>query len=145
MDLLADLTVKPRLAPIKYRISAAIIDFLILWLISFLMGYLFGEYYISDDSMGYHLSGFPAFLMFTIDFVLISIQEGLTGKTIGKRIVKIKVMKEDFSENSATASIVRHLFDIIDMILFVGIIVAAAGQKRQRIGDLIAKTIVVID
>ncbi len=51
MDLLADLTVEPRLAPIKYRISAAIIDFLILWLVSFLMGYLFGEYYITDDSM----------------------------------------------------------------------------------------------
>jgi uncharacterized RDD family membrane protein YckC len=145
MDLLAKLIVEPQLAPIKYRISAAIIDFLILWLISFPMGYLFGDYYVYEDSVGYHLSGFPAFILFIIEFGLISIQEGLTGKTIGKRIVKIKVMKEDFSENSVTASIVRHLFDIIDMILLVGIIVAAAGQKKQRIGDLIAKTIVVID
>lgn len=32
MDLLADPIVEPKIAPIKYRISAAIIDFLIIWL-----------------------------------------------------------------------------------------------------------------
>jgi uncharacterized RDD family membrane protein YckC len=76
---------------------------------------------------------------------LISIQEGLTGKTIGKRIVQIKVMKQDFSQNSVTASIVRHLFDVIDLMFLVGIIVAFASQKKQRIGDLVAKTVVVVD
>jgi uncharacterized RDD family membrane protein YckC len=145
MDLLAELTLEPKLAPIKYRISAAIIDFLILWLISFLMGYLFGDYYVYDDSLGYHISGFPAFFLFVIDFGLISIQEGVTGKTIGKRIVKIKVVKENYSNSSIASSVVRHLFDVIDIIFLVGIFVAAAGQKKQRIGDLVARTIVVID
>ena len=76
---------------------------------------------------------------------MISIQEGLTGKTIGKRIVRIKVVKEDTSEGSASSSIIRHLFDIIDMFFLVGIFVAAASEKKQRIGDLVAKTIVVVD
>jgi len=143
MDFLAEPFPEPKIAPIKYRISAAIIDFLIMWLISFLMGYLFGDIYAYDDSVGYHLSGFPAFILFAIEFGLISIQEGLTGKTLGKRVVRIKVVKDGTSESSVTASIVRHLFDVIDMFFLVGIFVAAAGQKKQRIGDLIAKTIVV--
>lgn len=145
MDLLTDPDIEPKLAPIKYRISAALIDFLVIWLISFLMGYLFGEYYTDDDSAGRHLTGFPAFILFIIDFGLISIQEGLTGKTIGKRIVRIKVIKEDLSDVTLSSSIIRHLFDIVDLFFFVGIFVAAAGLKKQRIGDLIAKTIVVID
>jgi hypothetical protein len=74
MDLFGDLIVEPKLAPIRYRISAAIIDFLILWLISFFLGYLFGDYFISDDSFGYHLSGFPALIAFSIDFGLVSIR-----------------------------------------------------------------------
>ncbi len=72
------------------------------------------------------------------------VQEGLTGRTIGKRIVKIKVLKEDLSDNSVGTSIVRHLFDVVDMFFCVGLIIAASGRKRQRVGDLVAKTIVVI-
>jgi uncharacterized RDD family membrane protein YckC len=143
MDILADPVVEPKIAPIKYRISAAIIDFLIIWLIGFLTGYLFGDYYAYDDSIGYHLTGFPAFFLFAIEFGLISIQEGLTGKTIGKRVVRIKVIKDGTSETFVSSSIIRHLFDIIDMFFLVGLIVAATGEKKQRIGDLVAKTIVV--
>jgi len=85
MDVLTNLQVEPKLAPLKYRASAALIDFLILWLLSFGMGYF-----------------------------------RLTGRTIGKRIVQIKVVKEDYSD------------------------IAAATPKKQRIGDLVAKTVVVI-
>lgn len=143
MDLLEDLNVEPKIAPIKYRISAAIVDFLIIWLIGFLMGYLFGDRYAYDDSMGYHLTGFPAFILIATEFGLISIQEGLTGQTIGKRVVRIKVIKEGTSESSVGSSVIRHLFDIIDMIFLIGLIVAAASEKKQRIGDLVAKTIVI--
>ena len=143
MDFLTDPIVEPKIAPVKYRVSAAIIDFLIIWLVSFLMGYLFGDYYASDDSIGYHLTGFPAFILFVIEFTLISIQEGLTGKTIGKRVVRVKVIKIGASESSVSSSIIRHLFDIIDMFFLVGLFVAAASEKKQRIGDLVAKTIVV--
>ena len=144
MDLLSDIIDQPKLAPIKYRISACLIDVLIFWLITFIMGYFFGSYYAYDETVGYHLSGFPAFFLFLIGFGLISIQEGLTGRTLGKRVVGIKVLSDDFSEGSVTASIVRHLFDFVDMIFLVGLIVAAASQKKQRIGDLIAKTVVVV-
>jgi uncharacterized RDD family membrane protein YckC len=37
----------------------------------------------------------------------------------------------------------RHLFDTIDFILLIGLVIAFTNKDRQRIGDLIAKTIVV--
>lgn len=135
MGLFADPIVEPKIAPIKYRISAAIIDFLIIWLLGFLIGYLFCDYHANDDATGYHLTGFPAFLLFAIEFGLISIQEGLTGQTIGKRIVRIRVIKEGANDSSLSSSIIRHLFDIVDMFFLIGIFVAASGQKKQRVGD----------
>jgi uncharacterized RDD family membrane protein YckC len=145
MDLLSDLTIEPKLAPLKYRISASLIDFLILWLISFSMGFFFGEDYTDNDSYGFHVNGLPALVLFLINLSLVPIQEGLTGKTIGKRIVSIKVLREDFSQISVSRSIIRHLFDAVDMIFLVGLLVASVTLKKQRIGDLIAKTVVVID
>ena len=135
---------EPKLAPLKYRVSAALIDFLILWLLSFGMGYFFGDYVVNNDSMGYNITGWPGFFLFLIEVGLMPVQEGLTGRTIGKRVVQIKVVKEDYSNISVSRSIARHFFDIVDLILLIGLLIAATTPKRQRIGDLVAKTVVVI-
>ncbi len=145
MDLLSDIIEEPKIAPIGYRISASLIDFLVYWLVGIILGLLFRETGTGNNGLSVHLSGIPAALLFLTMFALIPIQEGLTGKTIGKRIVKIKVISEDYSEGSVGRSIARHLFDFVDMIFLVGLIVASVTLKKQRIGDLIAKTIVVID
>jgi len=42
--------------------------------------------------------------------------------------------------------IVRHLFDLVDVFPFfgiVGLIVAGSNNLKQRVGDLVARTIVV--
>jgi uncharacterized RDD family membrane protein YckC len=55
------------------------------------------------------------------------------------------VLKDDLSDVSVSASIVRHLFDVMDMFFLAGLMVAARTEKKQRIGGLIAKTVVVCD
>ena len=84
MDLHMNVQAAPKLAPLKYRISACLVNFLVLWLLSLGMGFFFGEYYVYDDSFGYRFTGWPAFLLFLIGLGLIPVQEGLTGRTIGK-------------------------------------------------------------
>lgn len=145
MDLLSDLIEKPRFAPIKYRVGASLIDFLMVFLITAIMGHFFGESYSEDGSTGVRITGWPAFVLFLGIFALIPLQEGLTGRTIGKRIARIKVVKEDFSDATVGTSIVRHLFDMVDMFVCLGIIVASSNQKTQRVGDLVARTVVVMD
>jgi uncharacterized RDD family membrane protein YckC len=59
------------------------------------------------------------------------IQEGFTGRTIGKRVLRIKIKREDFSDASVSASIIRHLFDIIDLFFLAGLIVASSNPKNK--------------
>lgn len=84
-----------------------------------------------------------AFSAFVLYFVLL---EGLwDGYTVGKRIAGIKVVGEDGSSCSLRASIVRNVLRPIDGFLYyaVGYLAMATSDRRQRIGDRIAGTVVV--
>lgn len=68
------------------------------------------------------------------------------GQTIGKATFGIKVLKHEGSKLDIVSSIVRHLFDFIDFLPFgglAGLATASSNKNAQRIGDLVAKTIVV--
>lgn len=69
----------------------------------------------------------------------------MQGQTPGKRIVKIKIVKEDGSECSFGAYFLRWLIMVIDSFMYyaVGLVCIAMTQKNQRLGDLAAKTIVI--
>jgi len=149
MDLLSDINPEPRLASLKARMTAGLIDLFISFGFAYLLSFLVVENLRGNSGSGYAfgvaVSGDSSFILFLIDFALIPLQEGLTGRTTGKRIVGVRVLRDDFLDNSVSRSIVRHLFDLIDLFFGVGLLVAASTLKKQRIGDLIAKTIVVVD
>jgi uncharacterized RDD family membrane protein YckC len=144
-DLLSDVYVEPKLATIGSRFGAAIIDFVILAIIFIVFGNLWGERYSTSETTGFRLTGLPALGFFAIAFVLFPLQEGISGKTIGKRVMGIRVKRKDLADAGVGNSVVRHLFDIVDCFFLVGMIVAASNPQRQRIGDLVAGTLVVKD
>jgi uncharacterized RDD family membrane protein YckC len=144
MDLLTGLFEEPKLARIRTRIFAALIDFVILFIIFYVIALLSGQTYSNQGGVGFHLTGFPAFIAMLLGFILIPVNEGITGQTIGKRFFKIKVVKSDFTKTTLGVSIVRHLFDGIDCFFLAGLIVAANNKHKQRVGDLVAKTYVVV-
>lgn len=78
-------------------------------------------------------------------FCAVPLQEGLTGKTIGKRIVRIKVNREDTLAPAVSASVIRHLCEVIDSLFLIGLVLAARSGRKQRLGDRAAKTFVVLD
>lgn len=143
--MLDDIVVAPKLASIGTRIGAAAIDWIGLSLIAFVMGAIWGEKAADPTEYGFRLTGAPAFWCFVACFLAIVLPEGLTGKTIGQRLLKIKVVRKDYSGPSLGRSIVRHLFDFFEFLFLAGIIVAASTPQRQRIGDLVAGTIVVAE
>jgi uncharacterized RDD family membrane protein YckC len=144
MDLLSDIIETPKISPIKFRIGAAAIDFFSIYAFAWGLAWLWGDIRTTTNSAQFNLSAVPSLIWFFGSFGLISLQEGLTGKTLGKRLTGIKVVRRDTLEPSLSASIIRHLFDIIDITFCIGFIIAALNEKRQRIGDKIARTIVVI-
>ena len=72
--------------------------------------------------------------------------EGLwDGYTVGKRLFGIKVVEEDGSPCSLGSAFVRNLLEIIDGFLYyvIGFVAMALSDRRQRIGDRLAGTVVV--
>jgi len=71
--------------------------------------------------------------------------EGTRGQTIGKKIMNIKVVKADGAPCDYGSAFVRNLLRLIDsqVIGLVGIVVISVTEKKQRVGDIVAKTVVV--
>ena len=67
------------------------------------------------------------------------------GQTLGKKLCGIRVLKADFSRCGLTAGFLRNLLRIADAFFYhiVALVSLAATFKWQRIGDLVADTVVV--
>jgi uncharacterized RDD family membrane protein YckC len=65
------------------------------------------------------------------------------GQTLGKRLMKIRVVRADGRPASMGEIAVRTILRVIDNYLVGLIVMLATGERRQRIGDLAAGTIVV--
>ncbi len=71
--------------------------------------------------------------------------EATMGATLGKRLMGLRIVKEDGSPISWGESIIRNLLRIVDGLFFylVGAIIIWNTQRRQRLGDILAHTVVV--
>ena len=67
----------------------------------------------------------------------------MSGQSVGKRLMKIKVISLDGSQASLGQYVIRWLFRLVDFILTFqigGLICIAVSEKKQRIGDIVAGT-----
>ena len=73
------------------------------------------------------------------------VRQGSTGQTIGKQVLKIKLVKEqDGSVVGPLTSFVRQVAHIVDfLICFVGYLFPLWDAKRQTLADKIVSTVVV--
>ena len=80
-----------------------------------------------------------------IYFVYFIVLEGTVGATVGKLVCKIRVKKENGDACGIHKAFVRNMLRIVDGLAFylVGIILIARSDKKQRLGDRIAKTVVI--
>jgi uncharacterized RDD family membrane protein YckC len=65
------------------------------------------------------------------------------GQTVGKRLMKLRVVRADGHPAGMREIGVRTILRVIDNYLVGLIVMLATGERRQRIGDLAAGTIVV--
>jgi uncharacterized RDD family membrane protein YckC len=125
------------------RIFELIIDVIIFWVVFFI--YLFA--FNMDENGKFHflqtLFSWPVLLYWIIYFPII---EGIYGQTFGKRAMKIRVASASGNELTLGQSVVRRLFDVVDLFFFglVGILVMSRSDKNQRVGDKVAGTIVIL-
>jgi len=144
---------KRKLATIWQRVVAWIIDIIIVGIISAILGVLaFSSFFLRG------MTSNPAMVMFSITAIIVVflVMFGYTiyfegtqkGQTLGKRAMGIRVVDEKSGKNiTLEQAIIRNILRIIDNQFFglVAFILIVVTEKRQRIGDIIAKTIVVQD
>ncbi|WP_456314213.1 RDD family protein [Pseudomonas shirazensis] len=137
-------------ASVGERIGSYFIDFAIkIAYIIVISGIVFywlrlGEVFSTLDS--WSKISIILFLYFPAIIYSITLESIFEGQTIGKKIVKIKVVKIDGYQAGFGDYLMRWFFRIIDISFFYGIvalITVISSKKGQRLGDMVAGTAVI--
>ncbi len=127
-------------AGIGDRTMAAVIDYMIL--MSYIIGALFliGALNIGTMWLSYVVISLPYLGYFLVAELLSN------GRSIGKKLQRIKVARLDGAQPTAGDYIIRWLFRLIEIDLTFGLVAAVTLLLRgrgQRLGDLAAGTVVI--
>jgi uncharacterized RDD family membrane protein YckC len=126
------------------RLVAQIVDGIILLIVNYILGATMAG---ATSFAFYGAEAYPLLgaggVIFLLYFVIL---EGMWGATVGKMVMKIKVVREDGSACGLMPALIRNILRIIDALPFlyiIGLIFMSRSDKKQRLGDRIAKTVVV--
>jgi uncharacterized RDD family membrane protein YckC len=134
------------------RIGAAVIDLGIVVVLALLVGGIVGNDVASGAPTSARYGALDRLLILCLAFGYYWGTEAIWAQTLGKRVLAIRVERVDGTKAGAGATFLRTLLRIVDGlpgiafygIYVVGLIaVVATGTRRQRLGDLAAKTRVV--
>lgn len=143
------------LACVGSRFGAALIDHIIQGFIVGIINYmllqismqdLWGFSYNIYDIESIFIAIAVIIIFVVIFFYFVFFEIILNGQTIGKKIFKLKVLKETGEPISLTESVIRNFTRILHMIPFlylIDLIFILLTKKYKRLGDYLANTIVV--
>jgi uncharacterized RDD family membrane protein YckC len=135
------------IATLGARTFGAIVDMLIVVTIWSAFGLAFGQ--APDTGFGFKLEGAPALLSFGGIFAYFIVTEAVWSATPGKMLIGMRVVnEEDGAAIGWQRAIVRNLLRVVDFfpsLYLVGFIAAVSSPKSQRLGDRMARTVVVRD
>jgi len=131
------------------RAGAIILDGILLGVLFFVLMMILGAIGMSAGRRPmFALIGIGYLIAIVVTFLYFVLLEGPmgNGQTLGKKVLGIKVTTEDGKALSYGKSAIRNILRVIDMLptlYVVGIILIFMTEKDQRLGDIVAKTIVV--
>lgn len=130
------------------RIIATLVDGIVLAAAYNFLVMLFGDFsHPRAWEWNGTLDNVPANVAYGIGVVLYYVlMEGYLGQTLGKMVTGVKVVREeDAAVPGVGAAIVRTVLRIVDGLLgyVVAFAVVLTSEKRQRLGDKAARTLVV--
>jgi uncharacterized RDD family membrane protein YckC len=140
MNSIAQVSVAPVTGPKldNRRVLAGIVDLLIVAagaaVILFAGDALTGDRGEVRGALGAVILGWALYYFFAL--------ESGDGQTVGKKLMKLRVMRADGSPAGMREIAVRTVLRVVDNYLVGLIVMLATGERRQRLGDLAAGTMV---
>lgn len=129
-------------AGIGERLLAFIIDWAIKVGYLIILNQFFGVFESMDQ---WSQIGLNTLLSFPVMFYTLALETLMDGQTLGKRVLKLKVVKIDGYQASLSDYVVRWFFRIVDIyMLGLGFFVILFSKNSQRIGDMAAGTSVIL-
>jgi len=135
--------IKKELANIGERIGAQLLDYLIMFIYGAIVSLIING--ISEVS-GTKLDALMVILLVPLFFYSLLSETFMQGQSLGKRVLKTKVVKISGGQPTFGSYIIRWMFRLIDINFLygvVGMVTIAANGRGQRLGDLVAKTSVI--
>jgi len=138
-----------RLASIGGRVFAHLIDVILIFMVIIAVGFAVGLSGLAGP--GGAVLGITAYLIFltTFPFLYFILFESLwNGQTPGKKALTLRVRMADGTAVTPLAAIGRNLLrpaDLLPGTYFVGLLAMFTTPKSQRLGDLVANTVVVYE
>lgn len=137
-------------AGIGSRAGAQAIDMLLLGLVILLVYAIFGEVLIrtGENLLTEYAAAGAIALAFLLQYGYFTVSEYVAGRTIGKRIVGLRVLQDNGQPVTVLSSLIRNLLRIFDFLpvgYTLGAIISFLHPLDKRLGDLLAGTVVVYD
>ena len=137
-----NIDIEYEVASIGDRILATLLDYL------FFLAYFLLAIFVFSPVGGIGYSSWALISLILLPILLYDLvcETFLQGKSFGKMIMKIKVVKVDGTQAGFGAYLIRWLLRLIDTRLFGGVVALLAvlvNGKGQRIGDMAAGTTVI--
>ena len=139
-----------QIAGLGSRAAAMIIDQLLLIVANiaiyliFLMANVAEIFYLSNSWVPIAIA---IIIVFAINWgYFFALEYFFGGKTLGKKLIGIRVIQENGHSVTLLSSLIRNLLRIIDILptsYFLGMVFIFFNSKHKRLGDMVAGTIVV--
>lgn len=134
-----------KIVSIGERIVAFFIDFSIFWLYLYIVNVitsLLGKAFVDN----WTVFGIQSLLLVPVMFYSLYMHILFNGRTVGKMIMKMRVVRTDGLPVHWSNYLVRWMLRLVDIWIFtgsIGILTILFSDKKQRLGDAAAGTMVI--
>src|SRR5258708_15783171 len=125
------------------RFVATLVDLILFLIVFVVVAVVSGNAQASGGSASASLTGTPALILDILFFLYYIVLEAVLGATLGKLLLRLRVVNVDGSRIGWGASIIRNLLRIIDVLPFfylLGAILIWTSPQPQRLSDRVPKT-----
>ena len=139
----ANIEIEYRLAGVGSRLAAFLVDFFLQILIIAVVNWVIYQTVINPDGV---IIGFAIVFSFVIYVgYFIACELFMNGQSVGKKILKLRVICDNGQPVGFTQVLVRGLIrSSVDM-LYIGLFTILFSKQSKRLGDMAAGTVVVIE